>query len=509
MCRWRPGGAVLVPSLPYPFHRVGGLPRVALQAPTLCVQSRDLWRIAIVGLLVTSFLAVPGNAQTPGPDVQLTLEPDFDLNNATLLVGKITVTGVSIRNPGFVATRAMTHSATNVTVCPVESGGSGVVRPLLVAQFDCDGGITHEAPEIAFGQRTTIQFAGAYPPGATQSGSMSIVIPNGPFGGATIASVLGNGTVDFSFDSDVMRFQPTIGSSQVRVTSAGERFFYNGTAWQFLFGGAGSVQVVANGYHASVGTSFDFQLEPMLPSEVNDATRPHVMLALQEAIIGPDAREAIGNLTDQLRLSRSPVFFNGAVVGLLNGTVHGHRLSGEPVAHARFDSLVGRVTGDQLTATGKLNMLVVEDGIWFDDEPGDVPWTLGITIWILALAAFFLGRSAPPRTWVNRVSDLIAPLIIFLVTNWVLAAQVGTGALALAWSGDYGPGASLRLVVFAIIAALGVLALIYLPVRLAVRHVVPERLAWTAAPGALMLAALYAWLAAADVLAVAFRFARL
>jgi hypothetical protein len=137
------------------------------------------------------------------------------------------------------------------------------------------------------------------------------------------ASTFGD-TVEWRMDEDQFAFRPIVASLQIRVTTPEDEQTYNGTGWIFYLEASGAVTVNSAGTWADYRERVAVNLTPAGTGPVQRSLEPKVLLDLQDAILGPEAREPVRNATRLFAdYGRIPQLVDGAALGFLDGRLAG------------------------------------------------------------------------------------------------------------------------------------------------------------------------------------------
>lgn len=399
-----------------------------------------------------------------GPAIHLRLPKAIEIGQSVLLGGHVEAVNATWVDPQFVQARALALSPGNLTVCPLGTGNRSRLMELLAqAGQDCAQGQGFIDAQIRFGPGTGIDFKG------------NLTVSTWPQ--AAVAAPYGNGVLallmeDLRLAAPDARFLPAGRQASVQVTEAGRSHWFNGTDHGFLFDGPGLRVEAAGGIGHMPGT-LALQVTPGNATALERAMQPYVLLDLQSAALGPDAREARANVSSLLgEFGRVPQFANGAVYGRLAGQAGRLDLEGE-VALLRGDSFRLRWSETSLNGTYEPVLAVTASGVAFGSGGlQGFPWLVPWVLWIACAAVLVLRREAPRRPWTFRLVWLGAGLLAFVAVDLaVLRARFGAGALG----GSPSLGTSMALAAFAGALVLCAYLLLALPVRVAAGRMVPPR----------------------------------
>lgn len=384
------------------------------------------------------------------------------VSSSILLAGSVTSDDAQWDDLTFVGAEGAAFPTGSLTVCPRQQGTT-LQQALRLASQECNGGVDHTDPDIRFGPATDVLFVGRHPIVAWPNASIV-----GFYGENTTALIPSADGLTLGREDTLFRFAPATPRASVEVEDAQGITYYNGSAFVFLHE-AETVRMDAEGIVGGMGPC-TVRVAKAEREALDEAMRPFVLLELQGAALGADAREPRANVTELfLEFGRVPAFVNGAMLGRINGTVAGVAFANE-TALIRGEFTLQR---DERTLTGDVEPTVViaEQGVAFSGRNvREPPWILAAIVWIVAALVLLVRRRDPEIGRLERWTWRIAPLLALVLADLaVLLAKFGTSALAELRGGG-APRAILSLAVFEIaLVALSFLLLV-LPVRIIERR---------------------------------------
>ncbi len=420
--------------------------------------------------------AVPAAGATQA-EAELAVQPRFRMDQTQLLIGGVQLDDPILADPGAVTVEDVGLPSGTLYVCPHEGGQRDDVPPFPVLEQRCRDEESFEDPELVFGHRTWLAFGGNYTLVDGAAASMTLFTQAGDLPGSVLmAQAISADGVRLGLDEGRLAFTPLLGSSEVTVETEDVRRQYNGTDWIFYFLGddGDRVPLTAEGVFAGLQQPTHIRVGETDVSRLGPVLEADRLLDLQDAALGADAREPIGNATALFAdRGRVPGLLNGALLGHINGTIGDRALDPGMVTVVRVDHLTGRV--DRQTISGQASVLhwskagSISQGL---DDPAQVPWVWIAILGVLASVAWLVGwdPAQPPRweRWTVR------SVVVLGLVAWDLSFAGVTGTSAgerLLAGGDL--GVILALLGFELIAA-GLAALaIYLPLAAGLRRGLP------------------------------------
>ncbi len=468
-------------------------------------------RVLHLGLAVALglTLAIASTAQAADEaSVDLELADRFAFPNATLLLGTLdlgdpTVAGLeAVRVDGLGLPQGVLY------VCPARSGQQGEIPPLPVLQERCRDEDRYEDPTLAVGSRTWLATRGNTTLPEPVAGTASLVWATDD-GRTGWAGTLPDEDVVLTLEDDAYAFRPTRGSSEIVVEDDGERTHYNGTGWIFYLEATGTLSLAADGLHAMLPEGTPLTVSPAPLEAFRGAYDPRILLDLQDAVEGPDAREPTSNATGAFgSYGRIPHLVNGALLGPLEGRVGDRQLDRGSVSLVHIEEGAFEVEEGNLTGTATVTFTRSGEGLASGTgSPSDVPWWLIVPLWVAAAALLVL-REAPARPGWHRWLGAASSVVVFLAWDLSFNALVGTSALGLIGEAPE-LGVLLAVLGFEVIALLVAWILVYLPARLALERGLPDRVSAWARPALTGLALLAVWLVPGTIVVLGQLVARL
>lgn len=445
----------------------------------------------------------------------LRVSPDVRFSNATLFAGAFHFAPAQVANVGAVDARALELPPGTLYVCPREGQASGSLPPIPGFNVPCRNAVAHEDPVVRFGERTALALAGDFAIDRFPNASLAFLAAEAT-PGPTWGAVASDDGIALSTREGNLTFRALGRSARTIVESDGETYWYNGTAFTFLFEGEGGFTLRAGAFHGLVAASLDVALLEADEAALRSALRPRALLDLEEAIEGAEAREPVANVTALLAgVQHVPRFLNGAILGHLEGSVGGAALSGDAITYLRVPRFTGRVEASALTGTGDVAFTVHAQGFAPAGEaPRKPPFVLALVLWAVALAAYVVfrwrehdRRSALAGAWAGRALVLLAFLAFDFVVKRTLGASAGSLLL------DGAPrGSVVALAVFEVASFALAWLMLAFPLRLALARALaklaPRVAPWASVGSAAALLA-FAFLAPYTVLALGILVARL
>lgn len=464
--------------------------------------------LTVLALLILAMPLAAGKSAA-SVAVDLTLPDHFSLSEATLILGHIEMTGASFSHARFVNAHSGHLDGGNLTVCPVRLGGrSGSALETILSTLSqgCLDGQTFQDAQLRFGRGTSLAFNGTL--GLTAMPAASVLVPFVD-DERTVAVLLSDDGVTIAPADGLFRFAPTTPRSSIAVlTSAGTSYF-NGTDYAVVASSPG-LWLAAGGMTASLDLHLDVAVTPATNGTLEQALRPFDLLDLEEAALGPDAREPRGNVSGLFReFGRVPAFVDGALEGRLNGTIGSLGLDGG-LALVRASRLDLQEENGHLVGNATPLIIIAPQGVALDGvHTVGPPWLWGLVFWIAAVVILAARRAAPVRTWFHRIVWLVAAALM----AWIADATVlrpALGASALSEIGQHASGGPiLALATFTVVLVLAAYFLLALPLRSVLGRLMPTRFLLLA-EGVLALAwAILPFFFAASFFALAYVFARL
>lgn len=423
-------------------------------------------------VLGLSTIVTPVQA-TDQATVALDLPEQLAFGNATLAMGEVQSSPATVNGTGAVQVRSMTLPAGVLYVCPAHSGERGRIPPLPVLQNYCRGEDRYEDPDLTVGGRTWFTSRGDVAierwPNATATMLWKEEDGNLSWAGATSSDRFA-----FSALEREWAFRPLTTSTEITVESDGSRGYYNGTDWIFYLVSEGPISVDAAGSFGRFVDDPTLSVRTANQSAVRETLDPRVLLDLQDAVRGPDAREPVRNATRLFdEYARIPRLVDAGLLGYLNGTLDGEPFDPSSVTFVHVEAATMAYEGGRLDGTAEVSYTRSSAG--FSDGTGgpvDVPWLIPAVLWIVALAGL-LRRGRPERAGRRWVHPLIG-LVAFVAWDLMLAATIGTSGLAMMFGGGL-LGETLALLGFELVAFGLAWLLAYLPGRIALERWAPDR----------------------------------
>jgi len=464
-----------------------------------------------VVLLALALLPATVAAKPTQPlPIDLVLPAKLSLSEATLVVGHLDAEGLSLSHAQALEARAGHLGKGSLTVCPVRLGGqsrSALETVLSTLNQGCLDGQTFQDPQLRFGQGTGLEFNGTL--GVSHVSSSSLAAPFAD-PGHTLAMLLSDDGLALTPPKDgFWRFAPTSARSSIAVLVGSATTYYNGTDFAVV-ANSPTLDLSTGGFVGSVQGTLSLTVSPGSNGTLEQALRPFALLDLEEAALGPDAREPRGNVSAVFReFGRVPSFIDGAVEGRLNGTFGGLHLDGR-LALVRATRLDLHEADGHLVGTGTPVLVIASRGVAFGGvHPASPPWVAGIVLWAIAVVVLLVRRHAPARRWMHRATWLAAAIAaLYIVDRTVLLPSLGTSALQVI--GHHGSGgAILALTAFEVVLVVAAYLLLALPARLVAGRLAPKRFLWAAEGLIAFVWILLPLLFAASFFALAYAFARL
>lgn len=429
--------------------------------------------ILALGLLLgLSTIVTPAQA-TDQATVALDLPEQLAFGNATLAVGEVRGSPATVNGTGAVQVRSMALPAGVLYVCPAQSGERGRIPPLPVLQTYCRGEDRYQDPDLTVGGRTWFTSRGDVEVERWPNAS-STMLWKGEDGNLSWAGATSSDRFVFNALEREWAFRPLTTSTEITVESDGARGYYNGTDWIFYLVSEGPVSVDAKGSFGRFVEDPTLSVRTASESAVRETLDPRVLLDLQDAVRGPDAREPVRNATRLFdEYARIPKLVDAGLLGYLNGTLDGEPFDPASVTFVHVEATTMAYEDGRLDGTAEVSYTRSSAG--FSEGAGgsvDVPWLIPAVLWVVALAGL-LRRERPGRSGPRWVRPLIG-LAAFLAWDLMLAATIGTSALAMTFGGGM-LGDTLALLGFELVAFGLAWLLAYLPGRIALERWVPER----------------------------------
>ncbi|MDX1612050.1 MAG: hypothetical protein R3185_06745, partial [Candidatus Thermoplasmatota archaeon] len=248
---------------------------------------------------------------------------------------------------------------------------------------------------------------------------------------------------------------------------------YNGTGWAYYFQGSGEIQVASRSFYATAPDTFSLEMSPAEPAVLAEVLRPRTLLDLQDAAVGPDAREAVANATALFAShGRVPHLVNPGILGHLNGSLGDRRLDPSGVSLVRTGSWEANVSPTGIQGTPPVHYLAADGGFApGGEDPVSIPWWLVGILWLVALVS--LGLRARPEAggfplWVGA----LAVVGLFLAWDLRFGSITGTHLTTV-------DGASIGMVMalagFQLLALLVAAGLLLAPLSLSLPRWLPPR----------------------------------
>lgn len=428
----------------------------------------------------------------------------FSFNDTVAFLGTVDVREARFNDAGFVNVEGIEASGATVFVCPQMGGEQDEVPPFPILEDRCREEDQYQDPTVSIQGRTWVQSRGTLDPSPVRGALTMVWEGEGEMGFAS--TLPGEGFAAGVEGEGAFAFTPTRASSEIHVEEAGQASWYNGTDWVFYFEDSSTLGVEAGGMHANVTSPVGFEVSPAPRDAFRSANEPRILLDVQDAMLGPDEREPVSNMTRIFsEYGRIPQLSNGAVLGHLEGSVGDRAMNAEGVSLVRVDPGSFRVEAGDLE--GEASVVFVRSEGGFASGTGDpvsVPWLLVGALWLGAGVALWLRDGHDPPSW-HRFLGVGLGVVAFLAWDLAFHRLVGESGVALA----FGP-ARLGEVVAVLgfeVAALGLAwLLVFVPGRVVVERAFG---AWWARPawGVVGIVALSVFPAA--VLAFGFLVARL
>lgn len=442
--------------------------------------------LALATILTLTSVPQPASAAEPAR-LDLELPDAFELDQATVAMGRLALDDARLTNLSAVRVRDLSVPGGTLYVCPAEPGERGEIPPLPVLQERCRDEDAYEDPLLRVGSRTWLASRGNLTLTGPIDATTSVLWQDANL---TLrwAGTLPDRSMPFELEDDAFAFRPIRSSSEIRVEDSDDRGSYNGTGWIFYLEASGQLGLRAEGAAASVHEASAIGIERAPLADFKAAYEPRRLLDLQDAVLGPDAREPIHNVTRLFgSYGRIPHLVNGALIGYLDGRVGDQTLTPETVSLVHVETADLKLQEARMTGQADISFTRTTQGFGEGAQsPVDVPWWLVGLLWIAAAALLVLRREGIERPAWHRWLGLGSFLVVFPVWDALFNGLVGTSAIGLL--GDE-PGLGVLLAVLGFeLAALAVAwTLVYLPARLALERGVPTRLAAWARPALTVL----------------------
>lgn len=419
-----------------------------------------------------STIVTPAQA-TDEVSVALDLPDQLAFGNATLAIGEVRSSPATVNGTGAVQVRSMALPSGVLYVCPAQSGERGRIPPLPVLQNYCRGEDRYQDPDLTVGGRTWFTSRGDVEverwPNATAT-----MLWKGEEGNLSWAGATSSDPFVFSPLEREWAFRPLTTSTEITVESDGSRGYYNGTDWIFYLVSEGPISVDAGGSFGRFVEDPTISVQRANDSAVRETLDPRVLLDLQDAVRGPDAREPVRNATRLFdEYARIPRLVDAGLLGYLNGTLDGEPFDPASVTFVHVEAATMAYEGGRLGGTVEVSYTRSSAG--FSEGSGgavDVPWLIPAVLWVVALAGL-MRRERPERSAPRWVRPLIG-LVAFVAWDLMLAATIGTSALAMTFGAGL-LGETLALLGFELVAFGLAWLLAYLPGRIALERWIPDQ----------------------------------